>query len=81
VAPGSIHPLTEIFLGVKEQHFICSISFHLMQMACHSILSIALLQPYTFSLIGFQAILLVLLQNRKWNVIHILAYLPYLDKH
>jgi hypothetical protein len=45
--------------------------------ASHSI--VALLQPYALPLICFQAVLLLLQQNRKYKVVHILAYLPRLD--
>jgi hypothetical protein len=30
-------------------------------------------------LIGFQALLLLLQQNQKYEIVHILAYLPHLD--
>jgi hypothetical protein len=45
--------------------------------AFHPIL--ASLRQYALGLIGFQAVLLLLQQNRKYKVVHILAYLPRLD--
>jgi hypothetical protein len=40
---------------------------------------VVLLRPYTFGLIGFQAIWFLLRQNRQYEVVHILAYLPRVD--
>lgn len=40
---------------------------------------VALLRPYNFGLIGFQAILLWLQQNRKHRVVYILSYLHHFD--
>jgi hypothetical protein len=37
------------------------------------------LRPYTLGLIGFQAVLLLLQQNLKYTVFHILPYMPRLD--
>jgi hypothetical protein len=40
---------------------------------------VALLQPYTLGLIGFQVIPLLIQQNGKYKIIHFLAYLSRLD--
>jgi hypothetical protein len=39
----------------------------------------ALHRPFTLGITGFQVVLLLLQQNRKYKVVHILAYLPHLD--
>jgi hypothetical protein len=40
--------------------------------------AVALLRPYARGLTGFEVVLLLLQQNRKYEVVHPLAYLPRL---
>jgi hypothetical protein len=48
------------------------------QLVAASCPHVALLQPHTFNLIDFQAVLVLLQQNQKYKIVLVLAYLSCL---